>query len=175
MRSHLKVKVYILSKEMTYIRRQEVKWKAKAKYARERVRKALDAEIAVKAQASIYAAKAFWSHRDHRIDLKIEARNTHLAYGFMKGLPYSKMEVICYGPLKGYGGSEPDWSAISSMVERFSKDEAARQGIMQKFSEWLAEAKLWYEGNPDRIKAMWEAQKTRVWPVKKSYTRVTSS
>lgn len=160
MRSHLKVKVYSLSTEMTYIRRQEEKWKNKARYARQK---------SLNHVSQAYAEQAFWSHHAHRHDLKSEARSTHLAYGCMKGVPYSSMEVICYGALKGYGGQEPNWNAISSMVERFSKDELNPQDIMQRFSEWLAEAKIWYEANPERIKAMWAEQKAKVWPPKKPY------
>lgn len=148
MRSHLKVKVFTLAAEMTYIRRQEEKWKTKAKIARARQK-----------QNSVeYAEKNFWSQRSHRDGLKTEARNTHLAYGCMKGVSYPKMEHICYGPIKGYGSSEPDWAVIESMVERFSKDETNPQDIMQKFAEWLAEAKVWYEANPERIKLMREVQ-----------------
>lgn len=142
MKSHLKVKVFSLSSEMTYIRRQEEKWKSRAKRARE------------KGRDDAYAFSNFWSQRAHRLDLKREARSTHLAYGFLRGQSYDCMEQICYGPLKGYGSSEPDWKSIESMVERFSKDEANPQDTMQKFAEWLADAKVWYEGNPKRIRLL---------------------
>src|SRR5579872_2727646 len=125
MKSHLKVKVFSLSAEMTYIRRQEEKWKSRARYARRK-----QAERSIK-----YAEANFWSNHWHRYELKSEARTAHLAYGCMRGIPYSKMEVLCYGPIKGYGSSEPDWQAVERTVERFSKDEPDTQGIMQKFSE----------------------------------------
>jgi len=79
----------------------------------------------------------------------------------MRGVAYSQMEVMCYGPLKGYGSSEPDWKSIESMIERFSKDETAPQEWMQKYAEWFAAAKVWYEGNTERIKA-WQAQCTQI-------------
>lgn len=144
MRSHLRVKMFTLSAEMTYIRRQEEKWKNRARYAREKMKHA----------ALMYAETNFWSHRGHRVNLKAEARTTHIAYSFLKGQPYSKIEFICYGPLKGFGSSEPDWKSIESTVERFSKDETSPQDIMQKFAEWLANAKFWYEGNPERIEQL---------------------
>lgn len=149
MLSHLKVKVFTMSAEMTYIRRQEEKWKNRARWARKQVEHR--AEHAARVQ---YAEQNFWSQRGHRSDLKYEARTTHLAYGAMKGVPYSQMEIVCYGPLKGFGGEEPNWAKISATVERFSKDEPDSQAIMQKFAEWLADAKLWYEGNPERIIAL---------------------
>lgn len=144
MRSHLKVKVFSLSAEMTYIRRQEEKWKTRARYARSKQ----------KQQSVIYAEENFWSNHHHRIGLKSEARTTHLAYGFLMGVAYSSMENICYGPIKGFGSSEPDWKSIEAMVERFSKDEDNVPGTMQKFAEWLADAQKWYEGNEDRIKQL---------------------
>lgn len=144
MKSHLKVKVFSLSQEMTYIRRQEEKWKDKARNARKKQK-----DLAIK-----YCEQNFWSQQVHRYQLKIEARTTHLAYGCMRGIPYFKMENICYGQLKGMGGYEPYWNNIMTMVERFSKDEPNAQEIMQKAEEWRHEAKIWYEGNKDRIKQM---------------------
>ena len=144
MKSHLKVKVFSLSSEMTYIRRQEEKWKTRARIARQRQ----------KPMSQGYAEANFWSHRWHRVDLKKEARTTHLAYGCMKGISYARMEPLCYGVFKGYGTTEPDWKAIEAMVERFSKDETNPQNFMQAFSEWLADAQKWYEGNELRIPAV---------------------
>lgn len=156
MRLHLKVKVFSLSAEMTYIRRQEEKWKTRARWARAKQ----------KSTSLAYAENNFWSHHWHRLGLKTEARNTHLAYGYMKGHSYATMEHMCYGPLKGYGSSEPDWAAIEAMVERFSKDETTPQDIMQKFAEWLSEAKAWYEGNPKRIKQFVATRADRMKPKK---------
>ncbi len=164
MRTHLQVKVFTLMQEMSYIRRQEEKWKTRARFARQKQK-----------QATLERAEsAFWSLRSHRTGLKSEARSTHLAYGALRGMPYRMMEVMCYGPLKGYGSSEPDWKSIEAMVERFSKDEDDPQGTMQRFSEWLAEAKLWYEANPDRIEE-WTKQRPQrlelLKALKKPYVR----
>jgi hypothetical protein len=158
MLSHLKVKVFSLSAEMTYIRRQEEKWKTKARLARLK----RDATITkdgwnddqVNAGNKLqYAYDNFWPHRTHRYSLKVEARHAHLAYGCIKGILYSRMETICYGPLKGYGSTEPKWGTIQDMVERFAKDEPNKREIMQRAEEWVAEAITWYEGNPSRIEA----------------------
>ncbi len=147
MKSHLKVKVVSLAAEMTYIRRQELKWKNKARYARQKQ----------KQEAVKYAEDNFWSLRHHRsMVLKYQIRTSHLAYGAMKGVPYSKMEPICYGVFKGQGAGEPYWSKIEAEIERFSKDEPNPQEIMQRFAEWLSDAKAWYEGNKERIPAMKE-------------------
>lgn len=152
MRSHLQVKVFSLTAEMTYIRKQEERWKTRARKAREKGRH----------QFVEYAESNFWSQRYHRTALKGQARTAHLAYGFMRKQPYQAMEPICYGPLKGFGSSEPNWSAIEATVERFSKDELDPQGIMQRYAEWLADAKIWYEGNVKRIKQFAAERPARV-------------
>lgn len=146
MKSHLKVKVFTLGAEMSYIHRQEIKWKEKARVARQ------------KARDPKYLEDNFWSLRHHRKELKVEARHTHLAYGFMKGRSYREMEQFCYGDIKGYGSTPPDWAKIEQMIDRFSQDEPDPRDVMQKFSEWLASAKEWYDGNPDRIQVLWVTQ-----------------
>lgn len=142
MKSHIQVKVASLAAEMKIIHRLEIKWKAKARRARKKVNDAA------------YHESNFWTLRHHRNNLKLEARSTHLAYGYLRGRSYAQMEQICYGPLKGYGSTEPNWKAIEEMVERFTKYETSPQDYMQKFSEWLADAKAWYEGNPKRIRLL---------------------
>ena len=151
MESHLKVKVVSLTAEMSYIRWQEQKWKKRARRLR-KVLKEVPSESVPKVIDS--CEKNFWSLRYHRKGLKSDARHTLLAYGFMRGVPYSKMEHICYGVLKGYGSTEPHWDRIGQMVERFSKDEPSPQAIMQRFALWIEEAKAWYAGNEARIPAL---------------------
>lgn len=163
MKSHLQVKVVSMSAEMTYIRKQELRWKNRARIARQRH----------KESSLAYAENNFWSQRFHREDLKIEARISHLAYGCMKGVPYSAMENICYGVYKGHGSTEPAWSRIEAMVERFSKDEPSPQHYMQRYAEWLVDAKKWYDGNIDRILKLAETRSERIKP-KKPYVAPTS-
>jgi hypothetical protein len=147
MKSHLKVKVMSMSSEMTFIRRQERKWKKRAWLARKKID-----HLREHASRITYAENNFWSLRGHRDELKVLARHAHLAYGCMKGVPYSAMEYICYGPIKGMGGYQPNWEDVMTTVERFSKDEPNKAEIMQRAAQWLSEAQLWYEGNPERIK-----------------------
>lgn len=165
MKSHLRVKVFSMTAEMTYIRRQEEKWKNKARYARIRQRvlsvQSKPAEAEKAATSTKYAEDNFWSLRGHRDLMKKEARTTHLAYGCMKGIPYSQMEQLCYGVFKGYGIKEPDWGKIELMVHRFSLDEPSPQDYLQRFAQWITEAKVWYEGNEQRIRAATE-ERTRL-------------
>jgi hypothetical protein len=154
MKSHLKVKVHAMSTEMTHIRRMEEKWKKKARYARQRVTEFAKVanKLHVEAHASqTYAENNFWSLRNHRKGMKPEARISHLAYGCIRGVPYSKMEQLCYGVFKGYGSSEPDWKRIEFLVGRFTKDEPTPQEYMQRYAQWVEEAQKWYNGNKHRI------------------------
>lgn len=160
MKSHLRVKVYALSHEMRYIRRQENKWKQRARNSRQR-QKQTGNDIRVQESQS-YAETNFWTLRNHRKSMKSDARNTHLAYGFMRGVPYSRMEQLCYGVYKGYGVTEPQWSRIEAIVEKFSKDEPMPQVFLQAFHEWLEDAKKWYEGNKERIRSV-IAQRAKDW------------
>ena len=162
MKSHLKVKIFSLTTEMTYIRRQEEKWKTKARINRQKLAKLTEIKERDKANQSVmYCESNFWSQYWHRLDLKYQARHAHLAYGCIKGTPYYKMETICYGPLKGYGGYEPKWEDVSNMIERFAKDEPNQQEINQKAAEWITDAKSWYNGNKGRIEQMWKLTKIR--------------
>ncbi|KAH0548324.1 hypothetical protein GP486_007986 [Trichoglossum hirsutum] len=132
---------------MTYIRRQERKWKKRARIARQKQR-----------SSEAYLMANFASMQQHRYGLKKDARIAHLAYGCMKGVPYEDMEYICYGQMKGYGSTEPNWDAVMSTVERFAKDEPTKTQIMQQAERWLSEAKQWFENNTQRIGWMNEAK-----------------
>lgn len=152
MRSHLKVKVFSLAAEMSFIRRQELKWKDKARAARQREKINSNPEIKERAAGAVtYCENNFWSQRNHRDHMKADARWSHLAYGFMKGRSYSQMEYICYGDVKGFGSTAPNWGRIEEIVAKFSQDEPELPAIMQKFSEWKADALVWYDDNPSRI------------------------
>jgi hypothetical protein len=79
----------------------------------------------------------------HRIGpLKATSRETQLAYGCLRGVPYAKMESSTF--------TEPDWDSIKAMAQRFcwvynsaspretwKKKEAAEVAI----EEWLVAAK----------------------------------
>jgi hypothetical protein len=153
MRSHLKVKVRSFMAEMHGIHRDEIKWKAKAKAARQREKQQADTKTAGAIQ---YCENNFWSLRWHRAGMKSEARWSHLAYGFFRGRAYQQMENICYGEVEGYKGynrEAPNWGRIEEIITKFSKDEPNMQDIMQRFGAWRAAAVTWYEGNEQRIPA----------------------
>ncbi len=76
------------------------------------------------------AAKArdgFHSLRNHRLEkVRKECRHSHLAYGFLRDVPYRRMEQSCH--------TEPDWKAVQSLIERFAEGDL--RDHRQRFSSW---------------------------------------
>ena len=90
----LKVKIKSLAEEARIIRREE----QKAKQAKDTTK--------------------LNSLHDHRIHVVRKAsRNSHLAYGFLRSVPYKVMEQKTH--------SEPNWRIIEKEALRFDKDPAS--------------------------------------------------
>lgn len=63
----------------------------------------------------------------HRItDVRSEARSACLAYGFLRGRDYSRMEQP--------GSSRPDWKRVEEIVKKYGEDDVRDR--MQRFSAW---------------------------------------
>lgn len=130
----LKIKTKHLSSESKIIRKEELKLK---KQIRSTNKYAKDGEF-TEEQMKVFRQKArdrisqLQNIQTHRVNkLRGEARCTHLAYGFVKGVPYRAMED------KETTKSEPNWSNVQRMVERYS-DEDSRV-ILQRFAEWKSD------------------------------------
>lgn len=116
MKSHLKIKVQTLGAECRVAKSQERQWLRKAKKAR------------AKQRDPKYAEANWFSIRQHRLAvIRKEARDSHLALGFLRGRSYEEMENVAY--------HAPDWKNIEGIVKRFSADDDQRD-IMQTFSQW---------------------------------------
>ncbi len=87
---YLKVKIKSLAAEAKIIRQEERK-------ARERRNRTLQIGLA--------------SHR--RGIVRHEARHSQLAYGFLRGMPYHKMEAKCHG------NDEPEFGKVYKLVQKF--------------------------------------------------------
>ena len=139
----LKIKIKTLQAEARIIRHEEQKLKSRSNeekayrraarlYAKGKLRK--EPVLKGKPQKEETARKKRWLRMDirgHRQGtVREEARVTHLAYGFMKGIPYKVMEQKCH--------EYPDWVSVRSMVSRFGG----------KMSENQLDA--WISGKPDR-------------------------
>ena len=107
MREYLKIKVKTLTAEARIIRNAEKKAK---------MRRQTDLLQGLHIHRTFVVRRA--------------ARSSHLAYGFLRGVPYRAMEQK--------GSRSPSWSDIQKLAERYG--EGDRRDIAQKFAEWKAEA-----------------------------------
>lgn len=89
----LKVKVKSLAAESRIIRREQDRLRSRGKIRSDR--------------RDLFESLA--SHR--RGVVRREARNSHLAYGYLRGVPYRAMERVAR--------EDPDWHAIERMVGRY--------------------------------------------------------
>ena len=97
---YLKIKLKSLAAEARIIRAQERKTKGQWNATRE----------------SLYR---------HRIDVvRKAARETHLAYGYLRGRTYEQMEPEAY--------TKPDWAAVEKMVVKYGKPGATIKLWMPK-------------------------------------------
>lgn len=65
--------------------------------------------------------------QEHRREVvRYEARHTHLAYGFLKGKPYTMLEQSCK--------SEPYWPKVLNMVKKYGFE--FNDEVVKKFDKW---------------------------------------
>ena len=144
MKAYLRIKLKSLAAEATMIRREERRHNPGHR-ARVRARRLLDGKTNVdnvtpqdlktrQARAkrilrtpSETALKAFWGLRHHRqYDVRSESRASHIAYGFLRGLDYKRVE--------GTAKSSPNWSRVEDLVKKYGDDDIRVR--MQRFAEW---------------------------------------
>jgi hypothetical protein len=130
-RTYLKVKIKSLAEEARIIRKETKR--AKSKTIKE----------------GLYL---------HRIGtVRIEARHTHLAYGFLRGREYHQIETSAH--------SAPDWKKVRKMIEKYGAhlanwhlDESYtsykercdqykvdKEEVLKRFDEWIKAASYYYE------------------------------
>ena len=146
MKAYLKIKIKSLAAEATMIHREERKHNPGHR-ARVRARRLLEGKTKIDHPGTLASMdfhrsrafrllknppteadmKAFWGLRHHRMwDVRSESRSSHVAYGFLRGLPYSRIEANTK--------SEPDWSRVEALVKKYGEDDPRDR--MQRFSEW---------------------------------------
>jgi hypothetical protein len=130
----LKIKIHTLADEGRHIKRETRKLK---KGRRESVVKLdLSGESKARAQREHGALETEQSLHDHRTGIvRPAARICQLAYGFLRGVPYSVMEQRCLQP--------PDFGKIEKEAQRFSHgaDWSGPDKLMQHaWDKWLREA-----------------------------------
>lgn len=64
----------------------------------------------------------------HRVtEVRKEARDTFIAYGFLNGLPYSAIEHACY--------QEPNWSNVRRMIVAYGMEGEPEERLV-RFEDW---------------------------------------
>ncbi len=143
MKLYLKIKIKTLAAEATMIRLEERKQNPGSR-ARVKAKQLLagnepplgrtDEELAAINRAKRILRKPtekqmdrFWGLRGHRrLVVRVESRASHIAYGFLRGLDFKRIE--------NKSKTEPDWDKVKSMIERFGEDDVRER--MQRFAEW---------------------------------------
>lgn len=125
--SELRIKIKSLAVEARIIAHEE-----------RRVLRRLTRQGSPERQAAILASYA--SLREHRrAVVGPTARVSLLAYGFLRGKPYTKLEPS--------NSREPDWNDVWKVAERFAAPsggrlaEADHKDLAQRWASWKAEAK----------------------------------
>jgi len=117
----LRVKIKSLTEETKIIRHEDrvAKWHAHA--ARNRAKQ----EMAEK-----HELHNFNLHHHRIVDIREEARASHLAYGFLRGKSYREMEHFSY--------TQPNWYKIEKMISKYCDQDWRTVG--QRFAQWKDEA-----------------------------------
>jgi len=160
---HLKIKLKSLTAEARIIKKEEGKLKRFIDFLNERPHKKHKKDekkpeprvFKLPENAKELLDNAYldrWNLRDHRrAVLRREARNTHLAYGAIRGIPYSEMESKAF--------NFPDLKEVERMVLRYGK--GGHNALLSLFAKWQEEAITHYnkEGNKNRDKKAIELPK----------------
>ena len=138
--SYLKVKVCTLAAESKCIKVQQRHWKKRAAAARAR-EKDENLKPFLKSEATIaFAEQNFFGLRQHRVGkggVQKEARDSNIAYGFLRNRTYSVIEKFAY--------TKPNWENIERMVRKFGGED--NRDVMQRFSAWMDAAGQYAEGS----------------------------
>ena len=130
-RGYLQLKLGALAAEARLIRRKE---RAIAKAQKKtRTYAALKGIKPEELPGFLDGERALFGITTHRrVKVRREARESGLAYGFLRGNPYNIMERTAY--------EMPNWKNVESIARRFDDGDWRVTG--QQFSMWLVSAKV---------------------------------
>lgn len=141
--NHLKVKIKTLTAEAAIIRKEEAKALARPKLS---VFKKVDGNwgwhpAVTSDEIARGVNSEYTALREHRVGIVRQAARTNLlAYGFLRGRSYSRMESTTY--------VAPDFAEVEKVARRFSPtkwDDA-------RWKEWVAEAMAHLKAQADARK-----------------------
>jgi hypothetical protein len=67
-------------------------------------------------------------HHRRTVVVRKEARAAHLAYMFLKGVPYASVESKC--------NEQPDWGRVVDIAEKFCDVSRWEEDILDSVDEW---------------------------------------
>lgn len=107
MKTYLKIKIKSLAEEAKIIRSEEKKFKGRP-------------------EGSV-GRQIFWGLREHRtVDVRDESRAACLAYGFLRGRAYHRLEAKCY--------HAPNWNRVEALALKYGRGD--QRELKQRFAEW---------------------------------------
>ena len=132
MNTKLKIKIKSLAAESTIIRTEELK-------IRNAARKMADYSDGVAATKRL--RDTLRSIHDHRVGiLRRHARENQLAYGFLRGRTYQRLENTTK--------STPYFEGVYKVVRRFSDaSEGGNNELENRFDEWVSTAEKYIKHN----------------------------
>lgn len=79
----------------------------------------------------------FYELHQHRVvKVRKVSRSSHLAYGFLRGVAYGRMEAKRW--------TKPNFAEVERIAVRFSGE--SEQNVKQRFEQWLSEARAAFPG-----------------------------
>jgi hypothetical protein len=126
MKTYLKIKLNHLAAEARINKKEKQKWMRKASIGRQKAwEKGIENPIKATMADSIH---------NHRMQcIRPEARDSNLAYGFLRGRSYAQIEAKRF--------TDPNWTNIKENIKRFHAPQyGSRSGIDKRFEEWKAAA-----------------------------------
>ncbi len=123
MKTYLKVKIKHLGAEARIIKAEKEKWLRKAAKGRANVAK----RQGNPPNTPSNMANALHEHRVNCV--RKECRDSHLAYGFLRGMRYEQVEARRY--------TDPDWINVFAIIQRFYKAiYGINMPLEDRFKEW---------------------------------------
>lgn len=128
---HLKIKAKSLAAESAVIRAEEAKLKKRS------------AKLRKEGKPVGQLGEARWSLSDHRRGIvRRAARHALLAYAFLRGIDYERVEAPHSRP--------PDWAEVRRLVDRFGVTQAlyeeSRAAFQARQAAQGAALEAWYSG-----------------------------
>lgn len=139
---YLKVKGMTLAQEIRIIRRLE---RARRDHSRD-VRAGRTSPI-----EKHQSGDEFWKLRDHRLELRKQARITHIAYTFLR-----TMGSVPFSAIERYSFTAPNWVKIEAEIVRFVERDPRYdlRAVMQTFSAWKDAVPGWRQPTKEDLDAL---------------------